>query len=65
MLDRRKTPGQLEYHRADKQLRVYCADTQYIIVDRLSVSGKRIMSAADFYNGFMQKCKTGCVPCFD
>lgn len=64
-LDRRKSvlPGQVEYDRVAKCIRVYCADLECIIVDRLSVSGKRIMSAADFHNGFMQNADASEAPC--
>lgn len=51
--DRR--PGSVEYVKSDKILKVVCSDGSCIIVTKLGLEGKKIMSAADFNNGFIKR----------
>lgn len=49
-------PGTVEYVKSRKALCVYCAEQGIVEVLRLKVDGKKVMSAADFNNGFLKKC---------
>lgn len=48
-------PGYVEHHKPSKTLKILCADKRCITVQKLGVRGKKIMSASDFYNGFLSK----------
>lgn len=48
-------PGHAEHDKPSRTLKVLCADKRYISVQKLGVHGKKIMSASDFYNGFLSK----------
>ena len=48
-------PGYVEYSWKDKCLKVACSDRKYIRIHQLSISGRKIMSAIDFNNGFLKK----------
>ncbi|CAG9854019.1 unnamed protein product [Phyllotreta striolata] len=48
-------PGCVSYSKMTKRLNVICADKTIISVDSVSVLGKKVMSAADFHNGFLSK----------
>lgn len=50
-----KPPGHVEYLRKRKLLRVFCANGDFIFVNKLGIHGKRIMSAPEFSNGFLNK----------
>lgn len=49
------TPGNVEFDRNNKCLRVYCIDGKYIRIKCISMEGKHSMTAADFNNGFLKK----------
>lgn len=51
-----RVPGTVEYVKSRKALCVICADGNLVEVLRLKVDGKKVMSAADFNNGFLKKC---------
>ncbi|XP_066139327.1 methionyl-tRNA formyltransferase, mitochondrial [Euwallacea fornicatus] len=57
-------PGYVEYNRTHKLLIVECANLSWISVKRVGVHGKRIMGAADFYNGFISKIDKNTICCF-
>lgn len=48
-------PGYVEYNKHLKKLIVLCASKSYITVEKIGVHGKKIMTARDFYNGFLTK----------
>lgn len=50
-----KRPGSVEYAKSDKVLKVVCSDRRCIVVTKLGIEGKKIMSAMDFNNGFIKK----------
>lgn len=50
-----KPPGYVEYLRKQKILRVFCANGDFLFVNKLGIQGKRIMSAQEFSNGFLNK----------
>lgn len=50
-----KLPGTLEYIKRDKCLIVHCVDRKCLVITKLGIEGKRIMSAEDFNNGFLKK----------
>lgn len=49
-------PGTVEYVKSKKVLSVYCSDGRVVEVLKLKVDGKKVMSAVDFNNGFLNKC---------
>lgn len=52
---RTSQPGQVEYCKKSKMLVVKCADESFIEIRHLMISGKKVMSASDFSNGFLKK----------
>lgn len=48
-------PGFVFYHKPTKLLRVKCCDNKWIAFRNISVAGKKTMSCADFYNGYISK----------
>ncbi|XP_058443696.1 methionyl-tRNA formyltransferase, mitochondrial [Malaya genurostris] len=48
-------PGHIQYCRRKKRLRVCCNDGRLVDVDQLSIGGKKMMNAQEFYNGFLSK----------
>lgn len=51
-------PGRLQFCRKTKRLLVKCCDDQLLEVKQLSLKGrKKVMSAADFNNGFLKNSK--------
>nr|XP_018901784.1 PREDICTED: methionyl-tRNA formyltransferase, mitochondrial-like [Bemisia tabaci] len=48
-------PGLVSYNKKRKVFFVECCDGRKIVVDALKVPGKKQLSAADFYNGFLSK----------
>ena len=50
-------PGHLLFCRKSKRLLVKCADENYVEIKQLSIGKKKAMSAVDFNNGFLKKCK--------
>lgn len=49
------SPGYVEYYKTSKKLRVLCANNSFISVGKVGVYGKKVMSATDFFNGFLSK----------
>lgn len=52
-----RPPGTVEYVKLDKCLKVICGNGSSVSVYKLGLEGKRVMSAAEFYNGFLTKIK--------
>lgn len=50
-------PGHLLFCKRSKKLLVKCADQNYIEIKQLAIGKKKAMSAVDFNNGFLKKCK--------
>lgn len=50
-----KLPGTVEYAKSEKVLKVVCSDGHCILVTKLGIEGKKIMTAMDFNNGFIKK----------
>lgn len=51
-------PGQLAFCKKTKKLLVKCCDDQLLEIKQLSIRGrKKVMSPADFNNGFLKKCE--------
>lgn len=50
-------PGQIEYLKDEKCLRICCKDGRFIRIIQLGVEGKKLMSAIEFNNGFVKKKK--------
>ncbi|KAG8227370.1 hypothetical protein J437_LFUL000378 [Ladona fulva] len=48
-------PGKVEYLKKQKIILVTCADGGKIGFQKIAIAGKKIMSAEDFYNGYMSK----------
>lgn len=48
-------PGLVEYSRRRCLLRIQCSDGQWVCVNTVLVSGKKTLSASQFYNGFLSK----------
>lgn len=57
-------PGTIEYVKRTKQLRVYCSDGRCVIVNKLGIEGKRIMTAMEFTNGYIKKLPASNKPMF-
>ncbi|XP_049842562.1 methionyl-tRNA formyltransferase, mitochondrial-like isoform X1 [Schistocerca gregaria] len=49
------TPGMVRIHRASAMLRVMCVDGSWLAFAKVTIIGKKPMSAIDFYNGFLSK----------
>lgn len=49
--------GSVEYSKLDKCLKVICGNGGSVRILNLGLEGKKIMSAAEFYNGFLSKVK--------
>lgn len=52
-----KPPGSVEYSKLDKCLKVICGNGCSVRVLNLGLESKKVMSAAEFYNGFLSKVK--------
>lgn len=52
-----KPPGTVEYVKLDKCLKVICGSGSSVCVYKLGLEGKKVMSATEFYNGFLAKLK--------
>ncbi|XP_055524586.1 methionyl-tRNA formyltransferase, mitochondrial [Wyeomyia smithii] len=50
-------PGQVQYCRLRKRLRVWCYDGKSVEVEQLGIGGRKVLSAAEFYNGYLSKVK--------
>lgn len=50
-------PGQIEYLKDEKCLRISCKDGGFIRIIQLGVEGKKLISAIEFINGFVKKKK--------
>lgn len=48
-------PGFVMYDKNEKVLKVLCTDKKWICVKRIGVTGKPVMSATDFSNGYLNK----------
>ncbi|KAB0790244.1 hypothetical protein PPYR_15420 [Photinus pyralis] len=48
-------PGLIRYCKQSKSLEIQCSDGNWIMVTHVGVPGRRMMSAADFNNGFLSK----------
>ncbi|XP_065203709.1 methionyl-tRNA formyltransferase, mitochondrial [Planococcus citri] len=48
-------PGIVEFSRKRALLRVQCKDGKWVCVREIIVSGKKSLSASEFYNGYMSK----------
>lgn len=59
-----KRPGTVEYVKSEKILKVVCSDRRCIIVTKLGIEGKKVMSAMDFNNGFIKKSGATADFCF-
>lgn len=49
------TPGSIRYGKESKLLTVQCADGKWINIGKVGLTGRKIMTACDFYNGFLSK----------
>jgi methionyl-tRNA formyltransferase len=49
--------GTVWYCKISKALYVKCADARFVCIQQLSIGKKKIMSAADFNNGFLKKSR--------
>lgn len=49
-------PGAAVFCKKSKKLLVMCADQNFVEIKQLSIGKKKVMSAADFNNGFLKKC---------
>ncbi|XP_037027529.1 methionyl-tRNA formyltransferase, mitochondrial [Bradysia coprophila] len=52
-----RPPGSVEYNKLDKYLKVICGNGCSVRVLNLGLEGKKVMSANEFYNGFLSKVK--------
>lgn len=52
-----KPPGAVEYVKSDKCLKVICGNGDSVCVYKLGLVGKKVLSAPEFYNGFLGKIK--------
>lgn len=50
----REVPGSVVYNRKAKEIRVYCRDG-WVAFQHVVLKGRKLMTAQDFYNGFMSK----------
>lgn len=50
-----KMPGSFLFHKQERCLIVKCAQDTFLNVLSIGIEGRRIMSALDFYNGFIRK----------
>jgi methionyl-tRNA formyltransferase len=51
-------PGAAVFCKKSKKLLVMCADHNFVEITQLSINvKKKVMSAADFNNGFLKKCR--------
>lgn len=48
-------PGYVEYHKPSTTLIILCSNKSCIGVGKIGVYGKKVMSASDFYNGYLSK----------
>lgn len=48
-----KSAGYAEYDKQLKVLKILCSDLKFVTVENLGILGKRVMSAQDFKNGYM------------
>ncbi|RZC32200.1 methionyl-tRNA formyltransferase, mitochondrial, partial [Asbolus verrucosus] len=48
-------PGFVVYDKQKKILKILCSNSQFIIVEKVGVVGKKIMTATDFNNGYVKK----------
>lgn len=48
-------PGTVEYQKDQKCLRILCADQNYLLIRKIQIEGKKILTATDFNNGFLKK----------
>ncbi|XP_058820889.1 methionyl-tRNA formyltransferase, mitochondrial [Topomyia yanbarensis] len=49
------SPGHIKYCRRRKRLLVCCSDGRLVSIEQLAIGGKKVMSAQEFYNGFLSK----------
>lgn len=54
-IENKAIPGLVEYSSQRNVLRIQCNDRNWICVNRVLVSGKKKMSASQFFNGFLSK----------
>lgn len=47
--------GHIQYCRRTKWLRVGCRDGSAVLIEQLSIGGKKVMNAQEFNNGFLSK----------
>ncbi len=52
-----KPPGTVEYSKIEKCLKVICGNGSSVCVYKLGLEGKKVMSATEFYNGFLSKIR--------
>ncbi|KAJ6638536.1 Methionyl-tRNA formyltransferase, mitochondrial [Pseudolycoriella hygida] len=55
-----KPPGTVEYVKLNKCLKVTCGNGSSVRVMKLGLEGKKVMTAAEFYNGFLNKFPEKC-----
>lgn len=53
-------PGFVFFDKHRKTLNVFCANNTWIRVGKVKVHGKKVMSAADFHNGYIKKEPPDC-----
>lgn len=51
----RNMAGFTVFNKKENELRIQCFDGKWIVVNKLSVGGRKPISCKDFYNGFMSK----------
>lgn len=62
-IDSHLSAGTFQYVKSEKSIRVCCADGRFVLVNRIGIEGKRVMSAMDFRNGFMKDAKVDACFC--
>lgn len=55
-----KSAGYTEYDKELKVLKILCSDLKFVTVEKLGVPGKKVMSAHDFNNGYVNKEPLNC-----
>lgn len=52
-----RSPGTFDYSKSEKCLKVICGRGTSVLVYKIGLEGKKVMSASEFYNGFLSKVK--------
>lgn len=56
-IENKALPGLVEYSSQRNVLRIQCNDCNWVCVNKVLVSGKKTMTASQFFNGFLSKIK--------